>query len=67
MHSFFHNVHLKQQTGVVVVVGSVVVVDCVVDVVALNVLHRPPAPRNVGTPDSADTPAPVKITTRRVC
>ena len=26
--------------------------------------HSPPAPLNVGTPDSAETPAPVRMTTR---
>ena len=31
---------LKQQTGVVVVVGSVVVVDCVVDVVAASLIRK---------------------------
>ncbi len=33
--------------------------------VALNCLQSPPAPRNVGTPDSAEIPAPVKTTTER--
>ncbi len=29
--------------------------------VAFHVLHNPPFPRNVGTPDSADTPAPTAM------
>ena len=28
--------------------------------VALHVRHNPPSPRNVGIPDSADMPAPVR-------
>ena len=33
--------------------------------VALNCLHKPPLPRNVVTPDSAETPAPVSTHTER--
>src|SRR5262245_45443362 len=31
---------------------------------ARNCRHRPPLPRNVGTPLAADTPAPVRMVTR---
>ena len=31
---------------------------------AENLRQSPPAPLNVGTPDSAETPAPVRMTTR---